>query len=301
MSPIPLSRIDTSLIRLLHHTYHGYRETDGVFLIDIGFKHESDPSSTDELCVRVHRHHIDSEYVETRGKVELHYYREDTHPSRPATHDKYTPGVIQPGISVRAANRRGTLGAICYQGGNPSAIRALTCLHVVKNDKAYIPDTEMYYSGNAVGPLRNFSKHHDVALFEPRYYKPENIKTEIYGQNISLSGTAEPRLGAVLSKVGATTDFTRAIIDGIGGIYLPRSRPEITHCFRLIPLKTAKQTEISLPGDSGAIWYNQQGLGVGLHLDGEKTNTKEKEFAIAQSLDPILDLFQLTITATPVV
>ncbi len=113
-------------------------------------------------------------------------------------------------------------------------------------------------------------------------------------------------LGKEVWKSGKATGVTRGMIDGIGLYffnYAGVGRVPVEG-FKIVPTLAdkGKDIEISAPGDSGALWVidGQDGKdgeikGVGLHVDGEKTDSPADEHALACHLDKVLEKLGVTL------
>lgn len=99
--------------------------------------------------------------------------------------------------------------------------------------------------------------------------------------------------GREVWKSGKATGVTKGRIDGIGIYFFDYAGigRVAVEGFKIVPTDDNHGDEISLPGDSGAIWVAKDGKdfkGVGLHMDGEKNRAFKEEHAIACHLDKVL-------------
>lgn len=117
----------------------------------------------------------------------------------------------------------------------------------------------------------------------------------------TIFGMAEPRLGMKLVKTGLSSGFTHAVVDGMDGSY-PIDYSAFGDTTRwmdgihLVPDPGAHDDEITLDGDSGAIWYElASGHAVALNFAGEDGIGPLAEYALAQPIPKILSLLNIRI------
>lgn len=136
-----------------------------------------------------------------------------------------------------------------------------------------------------------------LALFEAGIA----VRQTLFDSQIAVSGTEKPRLGMKLVKYGAGSGLTHGMIDGISGAYrVPYSAYGDTDRWidglRIVVDPDVTQNEISLAGDSGAVWVNpSNGKAVALHFAGEDGLGPTSEYALAQPLQRVLDLLDAEI------
>ncbi len=118
----------------------------------------------------------------------------------------------------------------------------------------------------------------------------------LFGGTIAITGVEAPRPGMELVKVGVTTGLTHGLIDGSAGSFrLDYSAYGDTtrwmDGFRLVPHPDHPVDEISLAGDSGAVWVNPvTRRAVGLHFAGEDGVGPLAEYALAHPIARVLEL-----------
>jgi hypothetical protein len=100
----------------------------------------------------------------------------------------------------------------------------------------------------------------------------------------SIVDVTEPRLGMRVWKSGRSTGYTEGFIDGIKmRVSIPYGElgvKRIDYVFHVVPRPGAEKTEISMGGDSGAVWVDEEsGKAVGLHFAGERANLPEHALA----------------------
>ena len=99
------------------------------------------------------------------------------------------------------------------------------------------------------------------------------------GSGIQLNGTRRPGVGDILEKSGRSTEITRAKVARTGAFQ--GCKPG----FELVSVDADPNTEISMGGDSGAIWYDPTtGAAVGVQCRGDGDLDHMTEWARAASL-----------------
>jgi endonuclease G len=124
-------------------------------------------------------------------------------------------------------------------------------------------------------------------------------------QSATLDGEAiedviTPALGMSVWKVGRTTGRTTGYIDGVQMstllYYGPAGSKMMTQVMRIVPLPDMGNVEISMGGDSGAVWVDaESGKAVGLHFAGEIGDAPEH--ALATELQPVLTALNVLLPA----
>jgi len=107
----------------------------------------------------------------------------------------------------------------------------------------------------------------------------------------AIEDVAEPRLGMRIWKSGRSTGYTEGFIDGIRMTvslgYQGVGTRILESVFHIVPRPGAGNIEISIGGDSGAVWVDEEsGKAVGLHFAGEVDNGPEH--ALAHDINPVL-------------
>jgi hypothetical protein len=125
------------------------------------------------------------------------------------------------------------------------------------------------------------------------------ITLELANANLAIGGVAVPQQGMRVIKSGAISKVTHAIIDGIEGSYAVNyTRWGVgmrwIQGIRLVPDPDDPLDQVSLSGDSGAVWIERDsGNAVALHFAGEDHLTPLYEYALAQPIQPILDALEV--------
>lgn len=215
--------------------------------------------------------------------------------------------ILQPGISVGNLNRdsTGTLGAIVRDLAT-GGLCILSNWHVLYGRTDATPRDAIGQPGPAdpqempprtiAAPLRaaNLSWGIDaaLALLSP----DQKLDQQIFGLKLTPSGVGEPELDMKVVKCGRTSGITHGIVDGIEGSvrmdYSTRGdKPRWMDCIRVILDRSVdpKITDLSLEGDSGAIWIDKaSSCAVALHFAGQNNSDPLAEYALAHSLPDVL-------------
>lgn len=139
----------------------------------------------------------------------------------------------------------------------------------------------------------------DAALVE--LDADQSLVAKGMGLDLPVDGTEPPELGTVLAKYGAMTKLTYGLVDGIGGAYLIDYSamglvPAWMQGVRLVadPAHPPAGEEISMEGDSGALWINPDtGRAAALHFAGEDYRALQHEYALAHPIERILELMEI--------
>jgi hypothetical protein len=110
-----------------------------------------------------------------------------------------------------------------------------------------------------------------------------------------FSGVAAPAVGMRVCKWGVSSGLTHAVVDGVGGSFPIDYRAfgderRWMDGVRLVMDPENPSDEISLHGDSGAVWRETKGgAAVALHFAGEDGSGPTAEYSLAHSLPDVLD------------
>jgi hypothetical protein len=221
---------------------------------------------------------------------------------------------IRPGISIGNVQRRttGTLGAIVRD--RLSGDRCiLSNWHVLAGslqpgNAEPIGQPGPEHFGFETPPIvaeltrwTNLSHGIDAAIAKIK--SNVQIDLTIFDENVNFGAPKEPRLDMHLCKFGAISEFTHAVIDGVDGSFLLDysrygDQPRWMDAYRLVPDTNHREDEISLAGDSGALWYDPtDNRPVALHLGGEDGLGPLAEYALAHPLERALELLQVELIA----
>ncbi len=130
-----------------------------------------------------------------------------------------------------------------------------------------------------------------------------SFSTDVFGTDLRPVKVADPKVGMRLIKTGVTSGVTRAMVDGVDGSY------QIDYSgfgetlrwmdgFRLVVDPDDPEDDISLEGDSGAIWIEPtKRWAVGLHFGGEDGLGPLAEYALAHPLRKIFERLAVSLNS----
>jgi hypothetical protein len=218
---------------------------------------------------------------------------------------------LHPGVSIGnvAHQSTGSLGAFVHDAGSGRAC-VLSNWHVLCGSTRAVVGEPITQPGprhlgtlppRSVAQLLRFSDlSHGidaaVAVLDPAFA----LDPLPLGLTALSTEVAEPTIGMHVVKSSAITGVTHGIVDGIEGAFsIDYSTFGDTRRWmdgvRLIVDPTAAEDEISLAGDSGAVWIDvATNRAVGLHFAGEDGLGPLAEYALAQSLPRVLNALQVT-------
>jgi hypothetical protein len=120
----------------------------------------------------------------------------------------------------------------------------------------------------------------------------------LFGGLIAVKGVVSPRLGMKLAKFGAMSNLTQGVVDGARGAYVI----DYSACgdgvramdgVRLTRDVQSPTDEISLEGDSGAVWVDRSGRAAALHFAGEDGRGPTAEYALAHPIERVFALLHV--------
>jgi hypothetical protein len=122
-----------------------------------------------------------------------------------------------------------------------------------------------------------------------------------FGGTAPITSSAAPRPGLLVEKSGAVSGYTRGMVDGIEGTYqldysLYGDTLRWMNGVRIVPIPDSVDGEVSLAGDSGAVW-SSEGKAVALHFGGEDGLGPSAEYALAQPIERVLELLDAEMQA----
>lgn len=202
------------------------------------------------------------------------------------------------GASVSNPNTSaGTIGVKVFDKNNNTPM-ILSNWHVLVGQANPTPATAVWQPGRVdggtqadkIGALARYViGPYDAAVAVVSGAREVIVETAV---GTPITDLTDPTFGMVVWKMGRTTGYTEGMIDGMK-MSLDIPYPEVgvrrlENVFRVVPLPSAPNTELSLGGDSGSAWIDKQsGKAVGLHFAGEIGNDPEQ--ALAHELQPVLD------------
>ena len=261
----------------------------GVEEVDIGYRWVG-KQLTDEITIRVHvaRKRDDLE-PDARVPEQLAGMKVDVIASCPALHavrpkdlkERVRP--VRAGLEIANAHceANGTLGAIVYDRVDGSPL-LLSNHHVLVRGSVDVCGERVSQPGthlgrDEIGRIVRTSPYFDAAV--ATLSDGVAYSREVPGIPGGIKGVARPSLGMTVTKVGAATGSTRGLIESVS-----------VEGFTVIPIPRQKWTEISAPGDSGAVWVDMSShAAVGLHFAGENVDDTQDERAWAFRADLVSD------------
>jgi hypothetical protein len=276
-------------LRILDQNEAYLKSFPGVEDVDIGYRWEGGELS-DEIAIRVHVLQKVAELdphdrVPKRlvgMKVDVVESHPALHPVRPSDLRKEVRPV-RAGLEIANAHSdaSGTLGAIVFDRDDGSPL-ALSNHHVLMSGSVdamgeRISQPGSHLGRHEIGRIVRTSPYYDAAVAT----LSEGVahSTEVPEMPGGIKGVARPSLGMNVVKIGATTGLTRGMIESVS-----------LEGFTVIPVPRQKWTEISSPGDSGAVWIDVAShAAIGLHFAGENSDAKRDERAWAMRADIVSD------------
>ncbi|WP_422418400.1 hypothetical protein [Pseudomonas sp. GZD-222] len=133
-----------------------------------------------------------------------------------------------------------------------------------------------------------------IALLNPE----TNWDPEIFSGLVKVTGVALPKIGMELEKYGAMTEFTHGVVDGAEGPFsinysYADDAWRSMDAIRIRVNKKYPEEEISLEGDSGAVWFDAEGRAVALLFAGEDGLGATAEYALAHPIAKVFNLLKV--------
>ena len=282
------------------------------------------PGSDDTLCIRFtveregERAGIPAELELSDGStVPTHvmrrrFYAGSADGAAPAVDRKGRVSPIQPGISISHRDQmRGTLGAIVYRAGTSTPFVA-SCHHVLHGARGQRGEPIVQPGVGAGGASRRTVATLRGGILDPdgdfaiaEVSREIAVEPTLLELGVVPQSSREPGLGERVVKSGAETAITHGVVDCVGMVVPMPYGSSGTHrlrCFEVAPLPADDPNhtpEISLPGDSGALWMAANGaaatpVAVGMHFAGELEAGPAGEYALAFLLATPMEIFSLS-------
>lgn len=286
---------------------------EGVTAVDLGFKW-SQGQMSGQIAVRVHVSHkkpasaltdaerfpeeidgVPVDVIEATYGIQL-MPEGDTQLEAAAAGRDQRYDEIPLGVSIGSPTvTAGTLGAKVIDA-ETGAECILSNWHVLVGILDAQPGTSVWQPGRLDGGqendriaevIRSVLGPFDAALARitgERHILDTTLEGEL------ITGTTSPRLGMLVWKNGRTTGRTQGFIDGVQMTtrltYSSAGPRQLEMVFRIVPRPGAAPAEISLGGDSGSIWIDEEsGKAVGLHFAGELGEAPE--YALAHDITAV--------------
>ncbi len=288
----------------------------GVTGVDYGYKYETG-TRTSRLCARFHvsrKIPLDALRAHEVLPTDLGSIACDVVQARYAPHvsPRVRSDPIRPGISIGNVARRstGTLGAI-VRDASTGRLCLLSNWHVFCGASTAQPGETISQPGplhlgsGPERPVASLERWLDlrqgcdaaIAMLSAGVANDGSI----YDIGIPISGVEEPRLGLALVKAGAASGVTHALVDGIEGMFEVDyggygDQKRWMEGVRLVPDPHNPDDQISVAGDSGAVWVNPETqCATALHFAGQEGVGPTAEYAIAHPISRVLSLLHLTL------
>ena len=275
----------TILLKVLKRNRKKLKSNAGVYDVDVGYRWQG-KKLTGEVAIRAHVHKkkplTELAAVDVLP-TELEGYPIDVIESNFELHlrtDRVDP--VLGGVEIINATldpeHIGTLGAIVFDQNNSPM--ALSNHHVfVANHTNGAQNEGVNQPGTAapddrIGAVVRSNRNLDCAV--AALNTTRHISTSIIDFPGGIKGVIEPAIGMQVTKSGRTTDTTTGMIEGVNG-----------NNIIIVPIPGQFQ-ELSLNGDSGAIWLEKSShAAVGLHFAGETLADPDKERAVAKIISRV--------------
>jgi endonuclease G len=305
-----MAMMDKNLVKLYRELIHKYRENDFIASIDIGYRVIPGGFDKDECCIAINLNGEDQDFVQSEDRrnprIQIRSTQVCNHISRrgvkPVRNNRTKRlKKIAPGVSIGFGDT-GTLGIFCYDNLNNLRPSLLTCFHVIKSLKKGVPVVQpgIIKDGgtiqqDTIAQYVRRDPHGDSAI--ARLIGRRAKTDEIFEMGFSIKSFAAAKVGDVLHKSGRTTGVTHAEVSARSLYFRNINKRRVgIPGFKLIPTDGGPR-EISMPGDSGAIWINQTTMkACGLHFGGEKPSNPNVEFALAQDISHVLKRLNVSLT-----
>ena len=299
-----------------------WMERPGVTAIDLGFMWQ-DGTMTDKLSIRVHVAKKKSR--DQLGEGELFPEEIDGVPVD-VIEASYAPQTIvnaKPEMAVDGRGKRhsvvplgvsvggrfataGTLGAKVIDSKTGEEM-ILSNWHVLAGRQDIEAGMEIWQPGWIDGGTRRENTIAELSRWVIGPY--DAAVARITGARKVESKTIEGRriddnidasLGMRVWKSGRSTGLTEGFVDGLRmtvPLYYPGLGMRLLErVFRIIPRPGNSELEMSIGGDSGAVWVDEEsGKAVGLHFAGEIGNSPEH--ALAHDIKQVLDHLDVKLPA----
>lgn len=133
-----------------------------------------------------------------------------------------------------------------------------------------------------------------IALLNPEI----NWDSDVFSRLVKVAGFRLPKVGMELEKYGAVTESTHGIVDGVEGPFsinysYADDAWRSMDAIRIRVNKKFPEEEISLEGDSGAVWFDADGHAVALLFAGEDHLGATAEYALAHPIGKVFHLLQV--------
>lgn len=192
---------------------------------------------------------------------------------------------VRGGMLVMAAGGLpGTIGMLVRRAAAPEVPHVLTSWHVIAGTLEQRGKPVRSPPRGVIGYLADWVRDWNGDAAVARLLPIPWSRSLACGGDGHIRPPRAPRLHEILYKCGARTGKTSARIVDLRWHRLATTN-KLARAIFLRPWDGGPG-EISLPGDSGAIWYGQDGAAVGIHTAGETSPDPNKELAVACAAEP---------------
>ena len=289
------SGISESVQRAFRKAVRKYGQREDVTGVDIGWKLRDDEFQKDNLCIRIHvREKHKPSLLSERGAILPDVDGVPTDvieavwaPNQGGTYNINPERImrqdtVQPGLSVGVRNgESGTLGMVATDtvSGRPCWVLSDHVLYPPDGDELLLqPGPSDGYPDRRFMIGRAGRRHRALGVALALIDSVRPVDERLFGLTEAISGIRPPVIGELLEKGGRTTDVTRARVHGVG-VY-----DQTIAGFTLVTEHGDAEHEISMGGDSGAIWYDEDMNGIGMQNWGEPDGIPDCEWALASHL-----------------
>jgi hypothetical protein len=235
---------------------------------------------------------------------------EATYSLHATPHEECTP--LQPGVSVGnlETGETGSIGLFGTITGQPGKY-ILSNWHVLggggtaqKGDRICQPGPGDVSDGPA-RIVAHLSKWTDlatgidaaIALVDPSI----GTSDQLFNSKVDIADWEDATPNMKVVKAGAYSGFTHGIVDGAEGTFEMNyinfgDQKRWMDGIRLRRDPDYPETEISIAGDSGAVWVNAEtGRAVALHFGGEDCLGPSEEYALAHPIRRVFELLGIEV------
>jgi endonuclease G len=308
--------------RALESVRKEWLQKPGVTAVDLGFKWKGGHMTT-AIALRVHvvRKKLKIELNETElFPEEINGFPVDV---IEATYAAQTNANAKPEMAVEGRGKRfdeiplgvsvgsryataGTLGAKVIDQATGSEM-ILSNWHVLAGRRNVEPGLPIWQPGwidggtrveNTIAELSRWVLGpYDAAV--ARLNGARKVKAETV-EGRPINNITKPKLGMKVWKSGRSTGLTEGFVDGVR-MTVPILYPGVgtrflQGVFRIIPRPGSIRVEMSIGGDSGSVWVDEEsGDAIGLHFAGETGNSPEH--ALAHDINLVLSHLKVKIAS----
>jgi hypothetical protein len=134
-----------------------------------------------------------------------------------------------------------------------------------------------------------------IAFVDPNFATSE----QLFNSTVKIADWEDPTHNMKVVKAGAFSGFTHAIVDGVEGAFEMNytnfgDQKRWMDGIRLRRDPDFPETEVSIAGDSGAVWVNAEtGRAIALHFGGEDDLGPSEDYALAHPIRRVFALLSI--------